>query len=63
MNRPESLEELTHDASGWLWQKLHNGHVQVTSAEAESVVKAKAWLARLNDGTLVVQENSEPEVD
>ncbi len=63
MNRPESLEEHTHDASGWLWQKLHNGHVQVTSAEAEHVVEAKAWLLSINQGTLLVQENSEPEVD
>ena len=55
------MDEFTKNVSGWLHQILSSDRVSVTAKEAEYVVQAKDWLAKVNQGKLLVMENPDPQ--
>ena len=57
------VEQLTKDASGWLHQLLAGGAVQIASNQAANVLAAQQWLARINQGELIVTEKLPAEGD
>ncbi len=59
-------DELTQNVTGWLHTLLSTpGAVQIDAAQADHVVQAKSWLAKVNTGKLVVSapEHEKPEED
>lgn len=51
------MDDLAKNVSGWLYQILSSDRLSVTAKEAEYVVQAKDWLAKVNQGQLIVTEN------
>ena len=54
-------ENLDQNVSGWLFNLLANGMVQLPSNQAENVLAAKEWLAEINQGRKVICDADIPD--
>ena len=57
------VEELTKNASGWIFQLLNSNQVTISGDQSENLTAAKQWLNQINQGQLVVAEKLPPEGD
>ena len=52
----KEVEELTKNASGWIYQLLNSNQVTISGDQSENMSAAKQWLGQINQGQLVVTE-------
>ena len=57
------VEELTKNASGWIFQLLNSNQVTIHGDQSENLTAAKQWLNQINQGQLVVAAAPPPEGD
>ena len=48
------VEELTKNASGWIYQLLNSNQVTISGDQSENMSAAKQWLGQINQGQLIV---------
>ena len=51
---PNVNDELTKNVTGYLHSLLESGRVNVTTDQAEYIVKCKEWLRKVNNDELLV---------